>query len=84
MGMAYLGYLTAENSEHSGCTRMSRSKTKQSKVVRASRSLSKSKLPNTQLLFDNYKTPINKAPKNDYGFVTPKVTIVFGKQSKNI
>ncbi|GJQ79867.1 putative cell division cycle-associated protein 8 [Trypoxylus dichotomus] len=67
------GYHTSENCENSGGTQRSRTRSKQSKVVRPSRSLSRSKEPKSQLPFNSFKTPQNKAPKTDYGFVTPKV-----------
>ncbi|KRT80432.1 hypothetical protein AMK59_8410 [Oryctes borbonicus] len=56
-----------------GGSRTSRAKSKQTKVVRPSRSLSRSKIPQNLVLYDSVKTPANKAPNNDYGFVIPKV-----------
>ncbi|KAK9681157.1 Cell division cycle-associated protein 8 [Popillia japonica] len=70
-GTEHLGYTTAENSANSGRSSRSRGKQKTTKVTRVSRSLSRNKTSQSQLPL--FKTPINKAPPNDYGFVTPKV-----------
>lgn len=77
-GTEHLGYTTAENSANSGRSSRSRGKQKTTKVTRVSRSLSRNKTSQSQLPL--FKTPINKAPPNDYGFVTPKVmfnTLIF-------
>lgn len=72
--LAYVGYLTAGSTSNGSGGSTRRSRSRQTKTTRVSRSLSRSKVQKPAPVSTAYKTPANKrALPSNFGTITPKV-----------